>query len=292
MSTDPWTVGRLLQWTADHFKKHGGDSPRLEAELLLAEAMGCKRIDLYARFDEEPAEGVRTAFRDLVKRRAEGTPVAYLLGHREFYSLEFRVTPDVLIPRPETELLVVALTDLAKLKPKDTAWLIADIGTGSGILAVCAAKNLAAARVTAVDISPTALAIARENAEKHGVAGRIDFLESDVLAAVPRAKKFDFILSNPPYVSCHEMETLPTEVRKFEPHAALLAGPNGTEVIERLIPQAFERLNAGGYLLVEISPMIDEKVRKLVEAHGGFELLPTIKDLARQPRVVQAKKIS
>ena len=191
-TTAPWTVGRLLQWTADYLKTHGSESPRLDAEVLLAEAMGCKKIELYTRFEEEPAESVRAAFRELVKRRAEGAPVAYLLGHREFYSLDFRVTPDVLIPRPETELLVVTLLDLAKSKPKDTPWSIADVGTGSGILAVCAAKNLAAARVTAVDISPAALEIAAENAEKHGVAARIEFLESDLFAAVPPENEIRF----------------------------------------------------------------------------------------------------
>jgi release factor glutamine methyltransferase len=289
-TTAPWTVGRLLQWTIDYLKSHGSESPRLDTELLLAHAMGCKKIELYTRFDEEPKEDVRADFRGLVKRRGEGEPVAYLVGHREFYSLDFRVTSDVLIPRPETEHVVVALLDLAKSKPKDTAWSIADVGTGSGILAVCAAKNLPAAHVTALDISPAALAVAKVNAEKHGVTGRIEFLESDLFAAESAENKFDFIVSNPPYVTTGELNGLAPDVRKYEPSMALLAGPKGTEVIERLIPQAAERLNAGGQLLVEISPMIDEKVREIVESHGGFELFPTIKDLARQPRVVQAKK--
>ncbi len=287
----PWTVGRLLQWTADYLKAHGSESALLDAQLLLSRAMGCTKTALYVRFEEEPAEIVRAAFRDMVKRRAEGEPVAYLVGHKEFYSLDFRVTPDVLIPRPETEHLVVTLLDLAKSKPKDTAWTIADVGTGSGILAICAAKNLPAARITALDISPAALAVAKENAEKHGVAARIEFLESDLFAAVPQEKKFDFIVSNPPYVASGDTATLAPNVLKFEPHAALFAGPNGTDVIERLIPQSAERLNSGGQLLMEISPMIEEKVRKLIEAHGSFELLPTIKDLARQPRVIQAKKM-
>lgn len=292
MSTSaPWTVGRLLQWTVDYLKSHGSDSPRLDTELLLAQAMGCKKIELYTRFEEEPIESVRTAFRALVKRRAEGEPVAYLVGHREFYSLDFRVTPDVLIPRPETEHVVVNLLDLAKSKPKDTPWTIADVGTGSGILAVCVAKNLPAARVTALDISPAALAVAKENAEKHGVVSRIEFIESDLFGKLPAEKKFDFIVSNPPYVAEGDTETLSPEVRKFEPHTALFAGPKGTEVIERLIPQSAERLKPNGQLLMEISPMIEDKVRKLIEADGGFELFPTIKDLARQARVVQAKKL-
>ncbi|MFZ5829507.1 MAG: N5-glutamine methyltransferase family protein, partial [Planctomycetota bacterium] len=188
-STEVWTVGRLLQWTADYLKGHGSDSPRLDAEVLLAHALGWQRIQLYTAFDQAPAEGPRTAFRELVKRRAEGTPVAYLVGHREFFSLRFRVSPAVLIPRPETELVVVTLLDLAKGRAGGLK--LADVGTGSGILAVAIAKHLPGCRVTAVDSSPAALDIARANAADHGVAERIEFLESDLLAAVPPGD-FDF----------------------------------------------------------------------------------------------------
>ena len=304
MSTDDaWTVGRLLQWTADYLQTHRSESPRLDAEVLLAHALGCQRIELYTSFDETPGEGVRGTFRELVRRRAEGTPVAYLVGRREFYSLSFRVTPDVLIPRPETELLVVAALDLAKQMregeaPAENDRLgrslalpaIADVGTGSGIIAVCLAKHLAGCRVTAVDLSPAALAVARDNARQHGVAERIEFVESDLLAGVPADRWFDFILSNPPYVAAAEFDKLAPDVRKFEPRAALVAGPRGTEVIESLVPQAAERLRPGGHLLMEISPMIDGAVRGLLEADGRFELGDTIKDLARLPRVVQARR--
>jgi release factor glutamine methyltransferase len=300
MSTaEAWTVGRLLSWTADYLKAHGSESPRLDAEVLLAEALGCQRIDLYATFEDVPGDDRRTAFRDLVRRRAEGTPVAYLVGRREFYSLSFRVTPDVLIPRPETELLVVEVLDLAKRSAAVSAAsgvqdarapTIADVGTGSGIIAICLAKHLPASRVTAIDISPAALAVARENAKQHGVADRIEFVESDLLAAVPADARFDFIVSNPPYVSTAELEKLAPDVRKFEPHLALLAGPKGTEAIERLIPQAADRLKPGGHLLMEISPMIHDAVRAVLAADGRFKLGQTIKDLARLPRVVQARR--
>ncbi len=207
--TETWTVGRLLEWTTSFLKSHGSDTPRLDAELLLAEARGCQRIELYTSFTEEPSESVRTAFRELVKRRAEGMPVAYLLGRREFYSLSFRVTPDVLIPRPETEFLLIALFDLVSAVGQDAAELsIADLGTGSGILAICAARELEAARVLAVDISAAALAVARANANTHQVAERIELVESDLLAAVPAERRFDFILSNPPYVTTAEMAAL------------------------------------------------------------------------------------
>jgi release factor glutamine methyltransferase len=309
-AAEPWTVGRLLQWTADYLKGHGSESPRLDAEVLLAHVLGRQRIELYTAFDEAPNEEARAAFRELVRRRAEGTPVAYLVGHREFYSLSFHVTPDVLIPRPETELLVVAVLDLVKTYsplplgegqgvravasddalPSSKNLAIADVGTGSGVIAVCLAKHLPACRVTALDISPAALAVAAQNAKQHGVADRIEWFESDLLAAVPAERRFDFIVSNPPYVTTAEMEKLPADVRKFEPSVALLAGPRGTEVIQALVVQAADRLRPGGHLLMEISPTIHDAVRVLLEADGHFELGPTIKDLARLPRVVQARR--
>jgi release factor glutamine methyltransferase len=286
---EPWTIGRLLVWTIDYLKKHGAENPRLDAEVLLAKSRGCKRIDLYAAYGEEATDELRTKFRDLVSRRAKGTPVAYLVGHKEFYSLEFEVTPDVLIPRPETELLVVALLDHAKAKGDvDTPLEIADIGTGSGILAICAAKYLPQARVTAMDISPAALKVARRNAERHNVADRITFLESDLFAAAPANARFDFIISNPPYVSTAEMMELPADVRDYEPHIALEAGEQGTAVIEPLIAQSAERLQPGGVLLIEISPMIAAAVEQLVRDSNTCELGATIRDPAGHPRVVQA----
>ena len=168
--------------------------------------------------------------------------------------------------------------------------LIADVGTGSGIIAICLAKHLPTCRVTAIDISPAALAVAKDNAQQHGVAERIEFVESDLFAAVPAERQFDFIVSNPPYVTAAELDGLAPDVRKFEPRVALLAGPRGTEVIERLVAQSAERLLPGGHLLMEISPMIHDAVRTLLESDGRFELGPTIKDLARLPRVVQARK--
>ena len=284
----PWTIGRLLQWTADYLKGRGADSPRLDAEILLAQALGCQRIQLYTAFDDVPPEDQRTAFRELVRRRAEGTPVAYLVGRREFYSLSFKVGPGVLIPRPETELIVVTLLDLAKQLPSP---LIADVGTGSGILAVTVARHLPAARVKATDTSKVALEIAAENARQHGVAERVQLIECDLLAGIDAEPKFDFIMSNPPYVTTAEYEKLPRDVKNFEPREALVAGPKGTEVIECLIVQAAQRLRPGGHLLIEISPMIHDAVQALLAAAPGLQPGPTVKDLARLPRVVQAKKL-
>jgi release factor glutamine methyltransferase len=286
--TETWTIGRLLEWTNKYLKQHGADSPRLDAEVLLAESLGCQRIQLYTRFDEVPGEETRTAFRELVRRRAEGMPVAYLVGRREFYSLSFRVTPDVLIPRPETEFLVIRLLDLAK--PADAAWTIADVGTGSGVIAVCAAKWLAAARIVSIDISPKALEVAAANAQDHGLIDRVEFINSDLFAAVPPEQTFDFVVSNPPYVAADEMAALSRDVRDYEPHGALVAGPQGTEVIARLIDQSGERLKPGAWLLMEIGPRIEGAVRELVAADARFELQPTVKDLAGLARVIQAQR--
>ena len=284
--TDAWTTGRLLEWTTQYLKQHGADSPRLDAEVLLAEALGCQRIQLYAAFGDVPSEESRTAFRELVRRRAEGTPVAYLVGRREFYSLAFRVTPDVLIPRPETEFVVIRLLDLAS--PDDREWTIADVGTGSGIIAICAAKRLPASRVLALDLSPMALKVAAANAGDHEVSDRIEFVESDLFAAVPPQRTFDFIVSNPPYVAEDEVAGLSRDVRDFEPRGALVAGPRGTEAIRRLLEQSAERLKPGGWLLTEISPQIEGSVRELVASDDRYELQPTVKDLAGLARVIQA----
>jgi release factor glutamine methyltransferase len=287
-SQEPWTIGRLLTWTTDYLKQHGFDSPRLDAEVLLATARGCKRIELYTAFAETADDQTRTAFRELVRRRAEGAPVAYLVGKREFFSLSFRVTPDVLIPRPETETLVVRLLDVAKGQGGGEVSIL-DVGTGTGIIAICAAKHLPHAKITAIDSSTAALEVARQNASDHGVADRIEFVESDLLSALLSEQKFNIIASNPPYVSQAEFATLPPSVKNFEPQQALLAGPRGTEVIERLVPQAAQHLEPGGWLLMEVSPMIEPAVRDLITPHGSFELGPTIKDSASHPRIVQAK---
>lgn len=287
---ETWTAGRLLQWTSGYLKDHGSDSSRLDAELLLSEAWGCKRIELYTRFAEEPAEPIRKKFRELVQRRAKGAPVAYLLGRREFYSLDFAVSPDVLIPRPETEFVVVAVVDLLKEQAGEGPVAVADVGTGSGAIAVSIAKHEPRAHLTAIDISAAALTVARKNAETHRLLDRIEFVESDLFAGVPAEARFTIVASNPPYITSDEMKTLPRDVGEHEPRLALDGGPQGTDVIARLIPQAAERLLPGGHLLMEISPMIEPAVRQLVEADGRFEVRPTVKDLGARPRVVVARR--
>ncbi len=287
---ETWTVGKLLSWTTDFLRKHGADSPRLDAEVLLAHARKCRRIDLYTVFDQDPGNEIRTTFRGLVKQRAAGTPVAYLVGEREFYSIPFRVTKDVLIPRPETEMLMVALLDRAK-KERNRAWKIADIGCGSGILAVCAAKHLAAAQVTAIDLSPAALAVAAENAKRHGVAERIAFVESDLFGGISDDERFDFVVSNPPYVKTAEMAELPVDVGGHEPHLALEAGPRGTEVIERLLAQAAERLTPQGWLFCELSPMIAQEVRQLASNTNLWQNVQIVPDSGGKARMLSAQRV-
>ncbi len=287
MSDEMWTLGRLLTWTTDFLRDKGADSPRLDAEVLLAHARGCERIELYTAFEQEADEPLRLAFRELVQRRAAGTPVAYLVGHREFFSLSFEVTPDVLIPRPETELLVVRALDLAKSMPERTDLKIADVGTGSGILAVCCAKHLPVSQVTAIDVSQAALDVAQRNAATHEVGGQVDFVCSNLFDDCPAAD-YDLIVSNPPYVASAEMAGLDATVGDHEPHLALDGGEQGTEIIERLIPQAAQRLRPGGWLLMEVSPNNAQHVEQLIDGADGLGLRETLVDLAGLARVVQA----
>lgn len=282
-----------MNWTTEFLRGKGAESPRLDAEVLLAHVRGCKRIELYTAFEEPATDDLRTKFRELVKERAAGKPVAYLVGQREFYSLPFEVTPDVLIPRPETELLVVRSLDAMRQPPFSTRGellAIADVGTGSGVLAVTLAKHLPQVRVTAIDVSAAALAVAKRNAARHQVDDRIEWFESDLLADVPADRQFDLVVSNPPYITSSEMALLETGVRKYEPALALDGGPEGTTVIERLIAQAAQRLRPDGWLLMEISPTIIERVEQLLDATPRFIRRPTHKDLANLPRVAAAQR--
>jgi release factor glutamine methyltransferase len=277
--SETWTVLRLLTWTTDYLQKHGSESPRLDAEVLLAAARGCERIMLYAAFDEVVSDELRAKFRDLVKRRAEGVPVAYLVGKKEFYSLALRVTPDVLIPRPETESVVVAVLDAMKgsgfrVQGSGEAVAIADVGTGSGAIAIAVAKHAPQAQVIAVDISPAALEIAKANAAQHGLSERIEFAQGDLLAALPPQPRFAVIASNPPYVSESEFAALSPQVKNHEP---------------RQVPQAAERLLPGGWLIVELSPMIAQRVVELIATDSRYEPAALMKDLAGLARVVKAR---
>ncbi|MDR3183261.1 MAG: peptide chain release factor N(5)-glutamine methyltransferase [Planctomycetaceae bacterium] len=273
MSSEQWTVKRLLEWTQDFFESKGIEKPKLEAALLLAAAMKMQRIQIYAHYDTAATEEQRAVFRDFVKRRGNGEPAAYLVGQKEFYSLPFKVDWNVLIPRPETEDLVLKTLDI--IKTFSGSITVADIGTGSGAVAVALAKNLppnaAGTKIIAVDMSGEALLIAKYNAEANGAADKITFRQSDLLGSI--TEPLDIIVSNLPYVSQAEYDALPKEVRDYEPKEALLAGQKGTEVIERLLQQSAERLADGGHILLEVSPMIAAAVKALPHKRPNAEIL-------------------
>lgn len=287
MDNSDWTIGNLLAWTTGYLERNGSESPRLDAEVLLAEASGCRRIELYTAFQNTATEPTRVAYRELVRQRAAGTPVAYLVGYREFYSHNFRVTPDVLIPRPETEFVLVALLDLVKQHQRDNGPIeILDVGTGSGILAVCAALHVPDSRITAVDVSPTALKVARGNMADHGVEERINLIEGDLFSGLRPDCTFDYIISNPPYIGESEWDMLAPDIREHEPRQALLAGKRGTELIRRLIDEGIKHLKPQGWLITEISPMIADEVLAIFEEHPAFGAPRTVKDLSHHPRVI------
>jgi release factor glutamine methyltransferase len=290
-----WTVARLLSWTRDYLQRSGVESPRLCAEILLAHAMHCERIQLYTRFEELPAEQVLAPFRALVKQAATGHPIAYLTGTKEFFSLPFEVSPDVLIPRPETEILVERTIDLVRKSPAAGAALL-DLATGSGCIAVSLARHLPGVRLFASDISEAALLVARRNAARHAVADRIEFRCGDLLepwarpASDGRPLLFDVIVCNPPYVASNGAP-LARNVRDFEPQVALFAGPDGLEVIRRVVHEVPHWLKAGGHLLLEIGYDQARTVRGLL-AGADWQDIVTYRDGAGHERVLHARRVA
>jgi release factor glutamine methyltransferase len=277
--SEAWTVLKLLRWTADYFSGRGIDAPRLTAELLLADTLDLDRVGLYVNF-ERPLQGDElAAFRERVKRRAGREPLAYILGHAEFWSLPLKVTPAVLIPRPDTELLVEAALPRLTAGPRQ----VLDIGTGSGALAIALAHECPACLVTAIDVSPAALAVALENAHLNRVADRIVLLQQD-LVRLP-AGPFDLIVANPPYIPSGELATLMPEVRDFEPSLALDGGPDGLAADRAITAQAGTVLAAGGWLLVEVGAGQAAAVQALFAAVGLTDLFVS-RDLAGIERVV------
>jgi release factor glutamine methyltransferase len=281
-----WTIRALMEWTEQHFQQKGLESPRLESQLLLSHALGCKKTALYTRWDEVVDEERRGRFRDLIKHRLDGAPIQHLIGYREFFLLDFEVTPDVLIPRPETELLVTEA--LNRLKALPSAQVL-DVGTGSGCIAISIANRVKSAQVTATDISAAAIEVAKRNAKRHTVAERVRFVEGDLFAPFADGERFDVIVSNPPYVSEAEFEKLPAHVRDFEPRMALKAGPEGFDAYDRLIPAAMNHLAPNGWLLLEIGCSQEEGVRQRM-GNAGFDLSPTVRDDQRHPRVIAGRK--
>ena len=275
---DSWTVWRLLQWTTEYFRRQGLDEPRLSAEILLAHALRCERIQLYTRFNDVPDEARRGAFRELVKKAGDHAPIAYLVGRKEFYSLTFEVTPDVLIPRPETETLVEHAVPILSGLVGDPARrgnppTVLDVGTGSGCVIIAILGQVAEALGTGTDTSASALEVARRNAERHGVANRIRFVEADRLDlpadAVPEGG-FDLIVSNPPYVGEADLATLAPTVREHEPPIALSAGSDELAFYRALAAGGPGMLGDRGAVLVEIGVGQRDPVRSVFTAGGRF----------------------
>ena len=247
----PATIAETLKLASKQLREASVANDLLDAQTLLAEALGKDRTYLIVNFNEQLSDELLAGYQRLIARRASGEPLQYITGHQEFFGLEFEVTPAVLIPRPETELIVeevIRLVDVHKI----VAPVIVDVGTGSGCIAIALARELEDAEVTACDISEAALEIARRNAAKHELANRVRFVNSDLLAAFPEIQFADFILSNPPYVAVHELPTLQREVRDWEPHTALTDNADGLSFYRRLLNEAPSRLKPGGYLICEL----------------------------------------
>lgn len=286
-SSDVWTVSRILDWTTGFLKQHGSDTPRLDAQILLAFVRKCARIQLYTNFDTPLNDAERAEMRDLVKRRSRAEPVAYLVGHREFFGLDFKVTKDVLIPRPDTETLVLEALERAKPLPSPR---ILDLCTGSGCVAISLAVNLPAGQFMATDLSPAALAVAEQNAATHKVAERIQFAQGDLFAAIPADATFDLIVSNPPYIPEGEIAGLDADVRDHEPLSALRAGADGMQFLNVIIEQAAGHLVTGGWLLLETGIEQAPLSSQALEAQGQFTEIKIVKDLGGRPRVVLAQR--
>ncbi len=288
-----WTVGRLLEKSRGYLEDKGVEGARLSVELLLSHALGCERIQLYTSFEQPVPELVVARFRELVKLRAEQVPVGYLTGKAYFYSLEFSVNPDVLIPRPETELLVEQMINICRTSHFANPGIL-EIGTGSGCVAIALAKNLPHAEVVATDISGSALAVAKDNAQKHKLGERIRFVQGDLFEALSEEGKrpggFDFIVSNPPYISPEEIPDLPREVREYEPRVALLGRDEALAVHRRIVDGAEGYLAERGKLLMELGHEQAQAARGLLEQSGYLSEVRTVRDLQGHERVVIGEK--
>ncbi len=290
-----WTVLELLNWTADYFKGKGIENPRLNAEVLLSKVLGLERIMLYARFEQPVAAAEREAFRQMVRRRAARQPLQYLVGRCEFHGREFEVTPAVMVPRQETELVVAKCLEKMP-NGRGEPWA-ADIGTGSGAIAVTLAAERPPLRLVATDSSEQALAVAARNAARHGVQDRIRFAKGDLAGPVPGhlpagREGVDFMVCNPPYVPTAQIDRLQPEVRDYEPRAALDGGSDGLDVVRRLLPQAAHLLMPEAWLVLELGEGQAEVVRQMLGQDAAFatESVETAKDASGCERVLCVRK--
>jgi release factor glutamine methyltransferase len=287
------TILELLNWSTAHLERHRIENPRLNAELLLACSLKLSRERLYIQLNDQIRTNEQEVFEGLIKRRIVGEPLQYILGHQEFWSIDFKVDPRVLIPRPETELLVEqALSILSEMSSKKTPFVL-ELGTGSGAVAISLAKEVGDLLLIATDISRDALFAAKENARSAGVLGQIRFVLGnlfDPFRLFGEGGLFDLILSNPPYVERSEIERLPKEVRDYEPIIALDGGENGLEVCQAIVAQAPIYLKKGGWLLLEVGQGQGEKVAGQIERSGFFLKPEQLPDLSGVARVVKSQR--
>ena len=283
----------LLRWSTTILKDHQIENPRLNAELLLAHSLNLSREELYVRLRRELKEGHKEALERLVQRRISGEPLQYILGHQEFWSINFKVDPRVLIPRPETELLVEQCLSILSEKAFEQNPSVLEIGTGSGAIAVALANEVKNIVLIATDISRDALALAKENARSAGVQDRIEFVNGDLFGPLrPSGEKgpFDLIVSNPPYIVRRKICTLAKEVKDHEPTIALNGGEDGLAFYRRIIPEAPSYLRAGGWLLLEVALGKGPDVSAWIEEEGSFFKPGCIPDLSGIGRVVKAQR--
>ncbi len=284
------TLVDVIRLSTRFLSERGSDTPRLDAELLTAHSLRMRRLDLYLQHDRPLAEAELEPVRALLRRRAAGEPVAYLVGEREFYGRPFRVTPDVLIPRPETETLVEHALRWARATAGAVGegLRLADAGTGSGCIACTLAAELDEARVAATDVSAAAVAVASQNAARLGVGDRVTVVQGSWAAPLAAHAPFDALLSNPPYVTTEEMDGLMREVRDHEPRLALEAGADGLDAYRALLRECLPLVRSGGYLALEIDPRRRDAVSALVAEARPDSRVTVTADLAGRARVVEA----
>lgn len=288
-SRDVWTINSLLTWTVNYFKSKGISSARLDAEVLLAHVLGQKRIYLYVHFDEPMEKNELAKFREYVAKRAKHIPVAQIIGQREFMGLDFKVTKDTLIPRPDTEILVENVITKVKEEFKDrNSYDIVDIGTGSGAIILSLLNFLEKANGFTVDISPKAIEVAKENAQNLQVSDRCTFFVGDLFTPFVN-KTFDVIVSNPPYIPKEDIEGLEIDVKDYEPLSALTDNGDGLSFYKRLFSQGQEYLNDKGLIAVEVGIHQAEVVKEIAKNHN-WKNIEIIKDYAGIDRVVLAWK--
>ena len=290
---ETWTVRRILEWTTGYFTRKNVESPRLSAELLLAHVLGSPRIKLYTDYDRPLADGQLAAMRALVQRAAEEEPVAYLTGRAHFFNLEFEVTRDVLIPRPDTETIVENVLQFARGQVGFEAPRVLDLCTGSGCVAAAIAHHLKASHVVATDISPAAAAVARRNVERLGLSSRVVVEQGDLfepLDAMVDRQPFHLIVANPPYIATPKVAELDRSVRDYEPLQALDGGPDGLDLHRRILQGAPPRLVAGGRVYLEIAFDQGDLALRAAAEHPAFEDARVLKDYNGNDRVLTARK--